>query len=209
MQKWWIPVLAVVGVALGLLLIPRPDTGGDVPAHEKPGALAEEGAFPEDDFDLPLRSGKRLGDAVAAADKEGSNPYAEAARAARDTPEARASAHVQSGWAQLVRLLGEKAEGNEEAAAFKAEAETILRDLRTMRRSPQDHDWAELERRQRDLADRVRASSFADSAVTEALTHVDNQLAQYHNGGWPADAAVPEEQGEPGEPGAPGDPAGE
>ena len=106
MQRWWIIPVAVVGVALGLLLLARPDTGGEVADLDPVAELDDEGEAPDLSYDgngIPIRGGKKLGDAVDAENRRGANPYAKAAAEARDTPEANAATHLQSGVARIRR----------------------------------------------------------------------------------------------------------
>jgi hypothetical protein len=192
MKRWWLLGVAALGVALGVLLIPRPDSGADVPdrAFVLP---ADDGPLPAGPDDpsgpidptgapLGLHSGRKLGDAVDQASRAGANPYAAAAAAARDTPQAMAVARSLSGWMQTIRVLKPLLDTDPVVADLLAETEQLNKDLREMRRDPTGWDWADLERRQVDLMNRLRQTPFHDDTMETAFQQVEQNLADLHAG---------------------------
>lgn len=201
MKRWWIAVVAVLGVALGLLLIPRPDTGkavsdrGEVkldgPAFHAsadtdpmgaPGAAEPTKAAPP-----PLRPG------VGTPTVPDVNPEYAAAQAAMNTPEAAAARYVSTGWSHIRLALGAH-QGDPKAQALIAEVDQMNSDLRDMRRDPAKWSWPDLEKRQNDLLSEIQSSGYG-SETRDGVQTVQTRLKQYHDGTIPADTAGPAAQG--------------
>ena len=85
-QRWWLVAVAVIGVGLAVLLIPRPDTGSDIP---EPAPPAPAPARPAPSEMIP-----------------GPPPGAEKVIAERKRPSAQASKKLAAPWGGIRRKLG-------------------------------------------------------------------------------------------------------
>lgn len=188
MQKSWIAVgvVGVLAVVLAFLLLPSPDTGGDVPERERvqggvdlqaPGvtggpvvAGAKPGRTDAGDGENP-EDGERVG-------VVGEHPGT-AALARRSQPDAVAAGRASAPWGLVRRQL--LAAGNPEYKGMLDETATMIASLREMRRDPESHDFDELIKQQRELAERVRGlpAHKEDPQVSGALQRLDEILADY------------------------------
>ncbi len=185
MNRWAIAGVVVVGVALGLLLLARPDTGGAI--TERAGAKLDGPGFvaPSDP------DGRNLGAPGTAGTTEPSAPLEEpllplsdreAITARLSTPEANAARQTGPGWSE-VRMELTTHRGDPQADALIAEVEAMFGELRNMRRNSTKEGWDALEAKQRDLLARIKASPYGSSSgVTHGGGVIEDKLNAYDNG---------------------------
>lgn len=197
MQRWWLIVAGVVGIGLAVLLVPRPDTGGDVPEVDLTGVEVPELPPIRENETLPLR---RSGDGTSAGtpttgggalddraralmepqgvlpNKPDLNPKAARVAARRDTPEARYAAKAMGPWTQVRRLLSIK-QADEQTVET---VEGMVDDLRTMFRDPTTVDASEMEQKQVELIEELRGSPDHDEEIEKMLTLIETRLEEYH-----------------------------
>jgi len=107
------------------------------------------------------------------------NPAAALMLEKRNTPAAKTAARITAPWTQVRRVLN--AEGSDEAKAFGEEADQMIADLRNMRRTPEDYDFAEIETRMAELTTRIRSSDVANDEVERMLVLVEERMSDYHS----------------------------
>jgi hypothetical protein len=203
MKRWWIAVVAVLGVALGLLLMPRPDTGGAIP--DRKGVKLEGDGFKAGNDSQPMTvaptgGGTDLGDHPSTVAPPEPNAEYMAAQARMNTPETNAARLVSSGWSHVRMGLGYHKD-EPAAAALLADVDALNSDLRDMRRDPSKFDWTAMEARQTDLIGRIRSSAYAADCA-EGTKTVETRLQQYHDGTLPVvGAAATGEMAPPAPPG--------
>ena len=183
MKRWAIAGVVVVGVALGILLMPRPDTGGAV-ATRAGSKLDGPGFVAPNDPD-----GRNVAGSGGTADPTRSpdEPLLpmderEAITAKLSTPEANAARQVGSGWAEI-RMDLSNTPDDPQAMALMAEVEAMFVELRGMRRNSTKEGWDALEAKQRDLLARVKASPYGShDSVSHGSGVVESKLNAYDNG---------------------------
>lgn len=182
MKRWAILGVVVVGVALGVLLMPRPDTGGEV--ADRAGAKLDGPGFvaPLDPDARNLGSNGATEPATAPDEPLLAKDERDAITARLSTPEANAARLVGPGWAEIRMDLTAHA-GDAQADALMAEVEAMFVELRGMRRNSTKEGWDALEVKQRDLLARIKASPFGGgSGVTHGASAVEGKLAAYNDG---------------------------
>jgi hypothetical protein len=214
MRKWWIAIAAVLGIGLAVLLIPKPDTGADVPdstgSTTKPTA-ADGTAGPEG-----LVVGRHTPGSVKTGDgKLGLNPIAAQVAERRAGPELTYASRALAPWTQIRRLIAGKNSTDPAVLGLVEEADQMTKDMRALRRDPMSMDFGEFEAKQRDLVQRIRQSPAHDEEIEKYLALVEQRLGDYATekaaaatSGGEGDA--PEEGGaaEPGDPTEPAEPDG-
>jgi len=159
-QRWWIGVVALLGVGLAILMFPRPDTGSEIAEGDVPTARNVE--IP------PKRGSSTTSPRVAERPRpkvdptrvvKGANPAAVAAAEARNTPEANMAAKIIAPWTAITYTLsGLK---TDDAASLTAQIKPLLADLRVMRRHPDQKPYGPVEARMNELEAIVVASPYA------------------------------------------------
>ncbi len=193
MKRWWLIALAgVLGIGLAVLLVPRPDTGGEAPERAQhlprikgsdvPEVTGQEDWHPErvrqgaeDGPGRTVRTGpmERDGQGVG----EG-NPLSQATVEARNTPEMRSITRAATPWVQITRLL-RGAEGDPLAAELADESNQLVKELRDARREPWNLDYQEYASRQQSLVGAIRQSGSMDPELDKALQRVEQIMAEY------------------------------
>ena len=180
MKRWAIAGVVVVGVALGVLLMPRPDTGGEV--ADRAGTKLDGPGFVAP-LDPDARNlGSDGGTAAAPDEPLLALDEREAITARLSTPEANAARQVGPGWAEIRMDLSGRA-GDAQADALLAEVEALFAELRGMRRNSTKEGWDASEAKQRELLARIKASPFGSSTgVVNGTTLIEGKLDAYNNG---------------------------
>lgn len=197
MQRWWLVVAGIGGVALAVLLVPRPDTGGDIPDRkvgpvdvQEPIRRSDEGlvtlgerrapveaddAEPDEAVE-PVTAGPLPADGVIS---RRPNPKAAAMAARRDVPEVRYAGKALAPWTQVRRLLASKGDDEPELLALREQADAMTKDLRLMLRDPTRVDWEGFEAAQGKLVKDIRASDYHDPEIEKMLGLVDERMVEY------------------------------
>ncbi len=189
-QKWWLVAAGVVGLGLAIILMPRPDTGADLevnPTNVDP--LNFDGDAPAKDpknismskagegDDGKVRVARR--DLIPVEERMGANPVAAAQLSARNTPDAVYAGRISGPLAGARRqlLMMEDPEAKEHAESI---AQLIL-DLRALRRSPDDFEFAPLEVRVQKFIDdmNARPAWLEDEILNQVVVNVDKLLAEH------------------------------
>ncbi len=213
--RWWIAGVAVVGLVLAFLLMPRPDTGADIPdadpTNVDPANFKKDTELAPGTVVSPRASSRRrdfdLDGAVT-----GVKPGTEEFIAKRNRPEIVYSGKIVAPWSAMKYVLLK--DGSDEAKALADEIGTsIMAPLRGVRTSADPREAMDaIEPAMASMAVKVEASSWAtDDTVAKSLARYHGYIEEYHQaldsagvpaqGGDAADpAAVPAQEGEPAAP---------
>ena len=200
-QRWWIGVVAVVGIVLAVLLFPRPDTGADIPTVDPTN---------KDPLDFgverptPAGPGPRAGRAQDVPDRirTGPKPGSEALTAARNRPEIVYSGKIIAPWSAIRYVLLKV--GTPEAKALADElGDGVMDDLRKIRTSDDPEGlWASTEPKMAETAAKLAASPWgSDETVVKSLERYQLLLKEFQeakaNGGVapPAEGETPTVEG--------------
>jgi hypothetical protein len=197
---------ALIGVLLAVLLLRPPDTGGQVTVPERdPKPLAgpkslddgrtastkrdeapvkvdrgEPEVLPERVIGRPIVSSGNPDAADELREKiYNPNPMAAEAAAKRALPEAVQAGKASVPWTLIRRNLLRL----EDPAAKElgGQANQLVLDLRKQRRDPDSFDYAGLEKRQKELGQQIRETSFVDDPeIIQMLGRLDEVQAEYH-----------------------------
>ncbi|MEQ1503772.1 MAG: hypothetical protein ABMB14_16145 [Myxococcota bacterium] len=188
-QRWWIAIVAVVGIGLAVLLFPRPDTGQDIPDADptntdplnfdgqpsgKPGRVAR----------APGEAGEAGEPGTAMPPKPGTEPRS----ATRSRPEVVYASKLVTPFS-AIRYTLMKTKDNPDAVALADEIKTLSNaELRQIRLDPDAVTWDQLQSKTDPMIAKVAASSFAtDPTIAKALERYKQFVAEYHevkaNGG--------------------------
>ena len=198
-QRWWIGVVAVVGIVLAVLLFPRPDTGADVPAVDPTN---------KDPLDFgverptPAAAGPGAGARARAQNDPdrvmtGPKPGSEALTASRNRPEIVYSGKIIAPWSAIRYVLLKV--GTPEAKTLADElGDGVMDDLRKIRTSEDPEGlWASTEPKMAETAAKVAASPWgSDETVVKSIERYELLLKEFHeakaNGGAPPEGETPE-----------------
>lgn len=176
-QRWWIAIVAVIGIGLAIMLFPRPDTGGDIPspnpANTDPMAFKDgNGAGVANDAPRSKANPDRA--------KAGPKPKSVIAERRSRTEVIYASKLVTPFSAIRYTLMRMKDDPN--ALAMAEELGAVANgDLRAMRLDPDSISWEDLESKTSAIMDKVAASEFAkDPTVAKSLERYKEFVAEYH-----------------------------
>lgn len=202
-QRWWIGVVALVGIVLAVLLFPRPDTGADITVDATSDDPDDEGVASNDDQQATRRDRRER---RAGRVGTGPKPGAAAALAARHRPEIVYSSKIIAPWSAIRYVLLK--EGTPEAKTLADElGNGVMAELRNIRNAEDvESSWLAAEPKMAEAATKVAASSWGkNETVVKSLDRYRLLLAEFHqakeNGGT---APAPE-----GETPKPADPAPE
>jgi len=199
MQRWWLIVAGIVGIGLAVLLIPRPDTGADVPqvnldnveVPPLPPIRQNETLPLQERHDEPQPTTTQLSSPQAPPNREPPtalmnpglheggpllNPKAQRLAMRRDTPEARYAARAMGPWTQIRRLLAIKQADDGQVQ----EVADMVDSLRQMFRDPSSVDPAQMEHQQTQLIGEIRKSDGGDPEIEKMLGLVEQRLDDYH-----------------------------
>lgn len=180
-QRWWIAIVAVVGIGLAVLLFPRPDTGDGISGSQPGGAVAvgEEGGATVSGGTTSVGKPPRPPinpDRI----RTGVKPGTEGRAAQRNRPEAVYASKLITPLSAMRYTLMK--EGSEPAKALAEEIGTLMNeDLRKIRLDPDAVPWPALETRMDETVAHVQASPFAsDETITKSLSRYKEFIAEYH-----------------------------
>ena len=189
-QKWWLIAAGVVGLGLAFILMPRPDTGDSLevdPTNVAP--LDFDGnAVVNDPKHISMNRAKSGNpselrvtrrDQIPAKQRMGANPVAAAQLQARSTPDAVYAGRVSGPLAGARRQL--MLMEDEEAKAYGENlAQTIL-DLRALRRSPEEYEWAPIEAQVQEFLEAMHAHPdwLEDSILNQVVVNVEKLLVEH------------------------------
>lgn len=206
-QRWWIAIVAVVGIGLAVLLFPRPDTGGDIPG-------ANPGNVDPTDFkngeNLPPNSAvnpRIVGRPRPAIDpdrvRSGIKPGAENRAALRNRPEAIYASKLITPFSAIRFTLMK--EGSEPAKALAEEVGSLMNDdLRKVRLDPDSVPWADLEKEMDATVATIAASPFAsDETIARSLGRYKEFIDEYHSAKAPVPPGTPSDAPPGAPPGTP------
>lgn len=171
MQRWWIVGVAVVGIALAVLLFPRPDTG-DIP---EPNPKIVDPL----DFETPGKASKQKMKAVT-----GPRPGMERLIELRSQPDAVYAGKLTAPWSAVrYALLKEFPEDDTEAAEIADDIRTVLATLQSGRRDPtMVPPLAETVESLESLEERLESSPrFTENeTIAKGLKRYALTLTEYH-----------------------------
>lgn len=182
-QRWWIGVVAIVGIGLAILLFPRPDTGEEIPDADPtnidPLDFSDKGELPPGSAINPRLAGKVRKTIDPDRKITGPKPGQEELIAKRNRPESVFAGKIVAPWSGIRYVLMKDA--SPEAITLSDEINLLMSDLRTLRQDPDAIPWADAEDKMNAAAEKVAASRFAaDPTVTQGLERYKSILAEYH-----------------------------
>jgi hypothetical protein len=193
-QRWWIAIVAVLGIGLAVLLFPRPDTGGQVPVGDAGGepVVFEDGEAPEHGMSAVAPGARRVRPPEAGQKRK--RPTAKppsVLRERRSRTEVIYASKLVTPFSAIRYTLMRM--GDDAAAQALAEDVGVVLngDIRTMRLDPDSTNWDDLQVKTDAAIAQVAASSFAkDPTISKSLERYQEFVAEYHeakaSGGTPA-----------------------
>lgn len=178
-QKWWLVAAGVVGIALAILLFPKPESPSDLPDPDMTRANPL-------DFKGDPGAKNKGARQVRVAERELRRPdilRQDAARVAghpgMDDPEAVYSGRLSGPWTLVRRQL--LANGSDDAKAWADQVTPLVMDLRARRRDPQAVSWDDLRSRQERLLTELRAHPdwVAVEGVEAQVDRIDELLTSF------------------------------
>ena len=152
-QKWWLFAAGFVGLALAILLFPKPE-GDSVPAPDMTRG---------DPLDFKGEERKNKPEHVRVARREAGGPEMTRVPSSRlagmehlTTPEAVYSGRLSGPWTLVRRQM--LANGDETARAWAETVTPVVVDLRARRRDPKSVDFVELRARQDALLAEIKGN---------------------------------------------------
>jgi len=185
-QRWWVAIVAVAGIALAILLFPRPDTGDDPVELRAPRPPpATQGSRPGI-VSTPAPPGHMI---------EGPRPDAAEVMARRATPEATYANLLIGPVSSFKYTIRKQGATPEEAAPIEDKVDAVVTELRAVRTDPEARPWSEIEASVEELITMVATSEYGSSLdVTRSVDRARMLLEQYHTsptGPTAASAMVP------------------
>jgi hypothetical protein len=178
-QRWWIAIVAVVGIGLAILLFPRPDTGEAIEGTDPASQAVAEGKAP-----------RPRAPADPNRERPGVRPGMEEVAAKRNRPEAIYASKLVTPFSSIRYTLVK--EGSEPAKALAEEISGTMAELRTVRLDPDAQAWDDLQAKTDAMIAKVKASPFAtNEQITRSLKRYDDFVAEYHKAIEAGGATVP------------------
>ncbi|NCG17736.1 MAG: hypothetical protein GWP91_01820 [Rhodobacterales bacterium] len=189
-QQWWLITAGFVGLGLAFILMPRPDTGESLevdPTNVAP--LDFDGnAVVNDPKHISMNRTKSADpsklrvtrrDQIPIQKRMGANPVAAAQLKARSTPDAvyagRVSGPLAGARRQLMLMEDEDAKAHGESLA------QIILDLRALRRTPDEYEWAPIQAEVQAFLDAMNARPdwLEDSIINQVVVNVEKLLVEH------------------------------
>ena len=171
-QRWWLVAVAVVGVGLAVLLIPRPDTG-EIP---EPAPVVKPVVMP-DDAPAPQKPARVRPDPKNMI--PGPPPGAEEVIARRNRPSAKASTKLAAPWGAIRYRLG---------AVKTAEAKDLSGRIAAMAQKFADHvanvdgDLDALIAEAQPLVDEVKGGEYYENQdIHDAIEQYEAAVTDWNN----------------------------
>lgn len=186
MNRWWIVAAGAVGIGLAVLMIPKADTGGDIPVLDlqvetrtEAGDRVDEGAMSRDpDAAPPKKKVRPPSEAEIAAGRaraeDEQNPLAERLSHLVITPEVKTASGLQAPWTDTRRMLTKS--GGAGASELTGRIDKLNNAMAKFRRSPASVEWSDFEAEQRQLLADIRASSYTNGEIEASLKLVEERL---------------------------------
>ncbi|MEZ4237512.1 MAG: hypothetical protein R3F59_15475 [Myxococcota bacterium] len=189
-QRWWIAIVAVLGIGLAILLFPRPDTGGTVqpPAEGEDGQPAVVEA-PQGGVAATAPGAKRQGPRGGKGKRPAVKPPS-VLQERRSRPEVIYASKIVTPFS-AIRYTLSRMKDDPGAKALSDEVGKVANgEIRTMRMDPDSIDWDSLQRATDAVIQQVRQSPYAsDPTIAKALERYGETVTEYHqtkeNGGTP------------------------
>lgn len=178
-QRWWVVLVAVVGVGLAVLLFWPPSNGGKVEGGAHEGAVSFDGNIAGQGAAAVNPNAPRGAPPPIA--RPGANITApgEAEQVAkRSRPESVYASKLVSPFSAIRYALARK--DTPEAKALMEEIGTLMGDLRIMRQNPDAMTWAELQAKTDALIAKVEGSPWGtEETVQKGVERYRAFLAEY------------------------------
>lgn len=200
MKRIWIPVAGVVGIGLALLLIPRPDTGGDVPeadlgSVEGPTtfvnpkeARAAARAKAREEREAAAARGEPVAPAPSS-EPGGPDPLGLQERRVRPEvaerqhqrlrPEYVMANKTSTPWTVARGEIGISQPADAGRERLLEDIDLLLSDLEVIKQDPNKWDWATIEARQRNLMTSVERSGRMTDDIRSAFGTLNQHLGSY------------------------------
>lgn len=205
MQRWWIGGVAVAGVALAVLLIGTPDTGGEV--TERPIDVPQLPDSPAEPNDGIIRGGMSKRDAAERSpsavpldengmplpigDIRAMKPGAREVSLRQQLPEGQWASRTMAPWTQIRRELAKQ---DQQHPAI-AEVNALLGEMRELRRDPATREIQAILEQQDAVEASVRASGLVNDEVERMLELLGQRKEAYERGDYSKEALEAAEDG--------------
>lgn len=179
-QRWWIAVVAALGIGLAVLLFWPPSDGGKVDGATAGGPAGFEGGAPVNGAAAinPNVGGRRDRPPLAPPGANLTAPGEAEQVAKRARPESIYASKLVSPFSAIRYALAQK--GTPEAKALIEEIGTMMGDLRTMRQEPDTMPWSALQAKTDGMVAKVAASPWgSDEIILKAVDRYQAFLAEY------------------------------
>jgi hypothetical protein len=202
-QRWWIAIVAVLGIGLAILLFPRPDTGGEISSAE-PGEVPvfKEGEAPANGVAAVAPGAKR----AKATDRGRKRPVPKppsVLQERRSRTEVIYASKLVTPFS-AIRYTLMRMKDDPEAQALAEDLGLVLNgDIRDMRINPDGSTWDGLQAKTDAAMDKVSSSRFAsDPTVAKGLERYKEFVAEYHEAKASGGVAADPDAEPPATPGA-------
>lgn len=176
-QKWWLFAAGFVGIALAILLFPKPETD-DLPSPD----MTRTDPL---DFKSDGRDRRNRPEQVRVAHRDARPPMTKVPRSRIKgmehlaTPEAVYSGRLSGPWTLVRRQL--LANGDDEARGWAESITPVVVDLRARRRDPESVDFDELRGRQEALLNEIKTHEgwLELEGVAAQVDRIDDLFVSY------------------------------